>query len=427
LQFPSIRYNRNKQQNRKLSNIHWEKNAFQYEEQMTFIIDPLWHGGAYYVQESSSMFLGYMMDQLLIRKMLQDDKLCILDLCAAPGGKTTHVLDKISSNNLVVANEVIPKRNGILRENLARWGNSNVIVTQNFADDFVDLNNFFDVLIVDAPCSGEGLFRKIPEARNEWSEDTVEMCALRQREIIEQCISLLKENGILFYSTCTFQKRENEDQISWLLENGFEMIPFDVSAFPEIEEGFLSNTFRFRLEKVKGSGFFIACLQKKRDTAITIKSRSTHFNKNYEKTPMKIDFQESLSWLSQPEAYEYYHFKQKIFAIPKALNNSVASIMHSKLRITSFGTEIGELKKTIFIPSHELALSDVIRKDIQHVDVNKETALQYLRKNEINIDLSRLTLGWTLIRYQGVNLGWIKVISGRINNYLPNSYRILHF
>lgn len=427
MQFPSVRFNRNKQQNRKLSNILWEKNAYQYEEQMTFITDPLWHGGAYYVQESSSMFLGYMMEQLIKRKILQDDRLCILDLCAAPGGKTTHVIDKICSNNLVVANEVIPKRNAILRENLARWGNANVIVTQNFANDFVDLNSFFDVLIVDAPCSGEGLFRKSPEARNEWSEDNVEMCVLRQREILQQSISLLKETGILFYSTCTFQKRENEDHISWLLENGFEMIPFDVSAFPEIEEGYLPNTFRFRLEKVKGSGFFIACLQKKRDIVITLKSRSTHFKRNYEKIPIKIDFQESLSWIGQPEAHEFYLFKQKIFAIPKVLNNSVASIIDSNLRITSIGTEIGELKKTIFIPSHELALSDLVRKDIQYVDVNKETALQYLRKNELHLDSTSHTLGWTLIRYEGINLGWIKMLNGRINNYLPNSFRILHY
>ncbi|HNL84922.1 MAG TPA: RNA methyltransferase [Chitinophagales bacterium] len=425
MQFPSIRYNSNKQQNRKLSNIPWEKNAYQYEGQMTFITDPLWHGGAYYVQESSSMFLGYMLNQLLDSGLIKKQGCKILDLCAAPGGKSTHVLDLFSNENLLIANELIPKRNTILRENLIRWGKTNYIVTQNYPEDFYMLEQYFDLLLIDAPCSGEGLFRKTPDAKNEWSEENVEICAVRQRNILQNSISLVKDDGILIYSTCTFQEKENEDQINWLLDNGFELIPFDISSFPEITEGKLQNTFRFTFEKVKGSGFFIACLRKVKKINHPIISKVNSIRKI--DFPEKFDFQDASNWIKNASEFNFYITKNKVIAFYKTFSVDLNLLFYSGLQITSFGTEIGELKKEIFIPFHALALSDIIRDDMPSIKLDKENALQYLRKNEMNIEVSDFQLGWALVQFEGINLGWVKVLQSRINNYLPNSFRILHY
>ncbi len=425
MQFPSIRNNIQKQHLSQLSNIPWEQNAHQYDKQISFITDPHWHGGAYYVQESSSMFLGYMINQVLDRGLLKQTGCKILDLCAAPGGKTTHVLDLFSEENLLVANEIVPKRNSTLRENLTRWGNTNYIVTQNYPEDFCALEQYFDLLIIDAPCSGEGLFRKSPEAKNEWSEENVEMCAVRQSNILQNSISLLKDNGILIYSTCTFQERENEAQISWLLENGFELIPFDISLFTEITEGKLQNTFRFTLEKVMGSGLFIACLCKINNINHPIKSKTNTIRKTH--FPEKFEFQDAFKWIKKASEFNFYIIKNKLYAFFKHFDTDLNLLFNSGLNITSFGTEIGEMKKELFIPSHALALSAIVRDDLPSIELDKDSALQYLRKNEMNIDASDFQLGWALVQYEGINLGWVKVLQSRINNYLPKSFRILHY
>lgn len=363
------------------------------------------------------MFLGYILEQILVEK--QD--IIALDLCAAPGGKSTHILDKLNKNSILISNELVPKRNAILKENLIRWGDPNVIVTQNETKYFNSFNQFFDVVVVDAPCSGEGLFKKNPDAKNEWSEENVVMCATRQREILQHIIPAIREDGYLIYSTCTFQQCENEDQISFLLQNGFELVDIDASAFEEISSGSIKNTFRFELEKVKGSGFFIACLRKiKSSNDYSINQTNKIFYNKIE----TIKFKNLNEWIEDSEQYNTYSFKENLYIINKKFDSILYSIK-SNLYITYFGVEIGTLKKDIFIPAHALALSIVINKNIDKIDVDKKIAVNYLKKNEIQLEYNKQKSTWCIIQHEQLNLGWIKILQNRVNNYLPNHWRIL--
>lgn len=412
----SIRYNKAKVAPKISNQVAWE-NAATYINKLDFILEPEWHAGSYYVQESSSMFLGYILEQISVEK--QD--VIALDLCAAPGGKSTHILDKLNKNSILISNELVPKRNAILKENLIRWGNSNVIVTQNETKYFNSFNQFFDVVVVDAPCSGEGLFKRNPDAMKEWSEENVAMCATRQREILQHIIPAIREDGYLIYSTCTFQQCENEDQISFLLQNGFELVDIDASTFEEISSGSIKNTFRFELEKVKGSGFFIACLRK-------IKSSNNYSinqtNKIFYNKIETIQFKNLGEWIENSEQYNTYSFKENLYIINKKFDSILYAIKNN-LYITYFGVEIGILKKDIFIPAHALALSTVINKSIDKVEVDKKIAVNYLKKNEIQLEYNKQKSTWCIIQHVQLNLGWIKILQNRVNNYLPNHWRIL--
>jgi NOL1/NOP2/fmu family ribosome biogenesis protein len=415
----SLRYNLKKSNPIIFDKIAWEQNA-TYIEKQEFILEPAWHAGCYYVQESSSMFLGHILEQIKIK----DKNIIALDACAAPGGKSTHLLDKLNENSILIANELIPKRNAILKENIIRWGNANTIITQSETKYFENLKNFFDLVLVDAPCSGEGLFKKKPDARNEWSQEHVVKCAIRQREILQHLIPVVKENGYLIYSTCTFQESENEEQIRFLLENGFELVEIDVTHFNEISIGKIENTFRFELEKVKGSGFFIACLQKK--TQQQINSACIYYNINNKIEKYKFNFLDN--WVGNSDTYNCYTFKNLLYAFPIQFS-PVLDRIKNNLYITYFGVELGELKKEIFIPAHALALSIVVSKQIPNINVDKEVAIQFLKKQDIALDSiddkNEVKLGWNLIQYKNNNLGWIKILQHRINNYLPNHWRIL--
>jgi NOL1/NOP2/fmu family ribosome biogenesis protein len=415
----SLRYNLKKSNSIIFDKIAWEQNA-TYVEKQEFILEPAWHAGCYYVQESSSIFLGYILEQIKIK----DKNIIALDACAAPGGKSTHLLDKLNENSILIANEVIPKRNAILKENIIRWGYDNTIITQSETKYFQNLINFFDVVLVDAPCSGEGLFKKNPDARNEWSEEHVVKCTIRQREILQHLIPVVKENGYLIYSTCTFQESENEAQIKFLLENGFELVEIDVTHFNEISIGKIENTFRFELEKVKGSGFFIACLQKKTQQHVN----SNYINYNINNKIEKYKYNYLHNWVENSDKYNCYTFKNLLYAFPIQFT-PVLEMIKNNLYITYFGVELGELKKEILIPAHALALSIIVSKQIPNINVDKEVAVQFLKKQDIALDSiddkNEVKLGWNLIQYKNNNLGWIKILQQRINNYLPNHWRIL--
>ena len=186
-----------------------------FNERPSFTLDPSFHGGKYYVQEASSMFLE---QAFCATYQFSRIALNVLDLCAAPGGKSTHLLSLMNKNSLLVSNEVIQSRAAILSENIQKWGHGNVIVTNNDPKDFQRLPGFFDVIVVDAPCSGEGLFRKDPNALKEWSEDVVALCSRRQRRILNDVWPTLKTGGLLIYSTCTYNADENEENLKWLKE-----------------------------------------------------------------------------------------------------------------------------------------------------------------------------------------------------------------
>jgi 16S rRNA C967 or C1407 C5-methylase (RsmB/RsmF family) len=248
-----------------LEQVPWAKHGYYLPERPVFTLDPLFHAGAYYVQEASSMFVEEAFRQV----MANAEGIKVLDLSAAPGGKSTLLASLLDNSSLLVANEVIRARVGILEENLSKWGHPNIIITNNDPSDFSAIENYFDLILVDAPCSGEGMFRKDPEACNQWSEENVQLCAGRQERILADIIPALKPGGILIYSTCTFSKEENEENIKLLVEEeGFTSIRLQLKEEWNITESVETTnegaaySYRFYPNKVKGEGFFLACLKK---------------------------------------------------------------------------------------------------------------------------------------------------------------------
>ena len=233
--------------------VAWCETGYYLNQRPNFASDPLWHAGAYYVQEASSM----MLEKAFLRaKELNPKPLKILDLCAAPGGKSTHIASLCDHKDVLVCNEVIKSRVAVLAENIRKQGFSNVIITNADSGDFEKLGGVFDLIVVDAPCSGEGLFRKDPQSINEWSKDNIQTCELRQKRILDSISKCLKPNGILIYSTCTYNPGENNKQIESLIELGFEAVNFEVN-------GKISHTFQCMPHQIKGEGFFISMLQNK--------------------------------------------------------------------------------------------------------------------------------------------------------------------
>jgi 16S rRNA C967 or C1407 C5-methylase (RsmB/RsmF family) len=256
----SIRYNpyKNTASPAALEKVSWSPNAYYLPERPVFTLDPAFHAGAYYVQEASSMFVGEVIRQLFpIQKPAK-----VLDLCAAPGGKTTDLLSCLPAQSLLVCNEVIRSRFQILKQNVIKWGQSNVILSNHDSKDFARLNGFFDVILVDAPCSGEGLFRKDPGASSEWSPNNVQLCTGRQKRILAKAADLLAPGGVLIFSTCTYNRKENEGNASWMMNTfGLEPISLDIPEAWNIV--YRDIGYQFYPHRIKGEGFYIAVMTKK--------------------------------------------------------------------------------------------------------------------------------------------------------------------
>ena len=236
--------------------VPWCTEGRYLPERPVFTLDPLYHAGAYYVQEASSMFTGYLLQQII-----KDHKgLRVLDLCAAPGGKSTHIASLLDNESLLISNEVIRARATILDENMTRWGHMNTWVTANDPRDFGKLHGYFDVVVADAPCSGSGLFRKDKKALEEWSEANVQMCSERQQRILADIWPAIKQDGILIYATCSYSRKEDEDILDWLAgQFEAEAIHVDIPAewgVVEVKSNKGLSGYRFFPDNVYGEGFF---------------------------------------------------------------------------------------------------------------------------------------------------------------------------
>jgi len=391
--------------------IPWTEYGYYLASRPSFTFDPLFHAGCYYVQEASSMFL----EQALKQTVDLSQPLRVLDLCAAPGGKSTHLLSLISKDSLLVSNEVIRSRANILNDNIVKWGCSNVIVTNNDPRDFQQVKNYFDVIIVDAPCSGSGLFRRDAEAMEEWSEQNVALCSQRQQRILADVLPSLKNGGVLIYSTCSYSKQEDEEIVDWLKEElkikNEELIISSEWNIVQSDVG-----YRFWPDKVKGEGFFIACFRKEDgdDAEIYLpKVKAEKFsNKEIEILNGNVNT-DGLSFLRDGK---------NIHAIPEKLLVEI-DFLFSKLRVVNYGTKIGEIIKDKLIPDHALALSNIISDKIPRLELDHDQAIQYLKKKELNLQPDKK--GWSLVTFQGHPLGWINILSNRINNYYPKELRIL--
>ncbi len=432
----SIRLNPKKQSSpitHHLSPIKYTEGGYYLPERPIFTLDPAFHAGAYYVQEASSMFIAEALSQVVD---LQQD-IIVLDICAAPGGKTTLLASLFTDNSFLLANEVIKSRVEVLKENVMKWGYPNVFISNHDTEDFSNaeiLRGVFDVIVIDAPCSGEGLFRKDERAIDEWSPDNVVLCAARQKRILTNAVPLLKPNGILLYSTCTYNHFENMDNVAWLTQNfDLQSVKLDINAFDGIVEKEKAGAFGYQFypHRVKGEGFFLAVFKLKSDKNMAgrhpdkIGTAGGVSTKNisvpFQKLPRKqIDI--ASKWIHNADNFDFFLKPNgQVFIISKKHIVHIA-LIDKALKRKSIGLEIGEFKGQDFIPSHELALSNLVATDTPSLFLSKKEALKYLKKENIEVNTS--LQGWALAKYEGLNLGWMKVLKNRVNNYLPKDFRI---
>ena len=396
--------------------IPWCTYGRYLSERPSFTADPLFHAGCYYVQEASSMFL----EQVLKSSVDLSKDLRVLDLCAAPGGKSTLLNSLVNNNSLLLSNEIIKTRVPVLVDNLIKWGSSNTFVSNNDPRDFKRLGAYFDAIIVDAPCSGSGMFRKDPAAINEWSESAVLLCSQRQQRIIADIYPALKQNGTLIYSTCSYSKQENEDISDWLCDT-FGLVSVQVPFEKDwgIEET-LSDThkcygYRFYPHKVKGEGFFIACFRKTEaeNEAQIRRAKEVKANQKSEEIINK--------WLKASEGISILNLHDELFAINKK-HEADLQYLQSSLYLKKSGIRIGKVMGKDLVPNHELALSLILNDGIPRVNLTREQAISYLKRDELKLETGQR--GWVLICYQGHALGWAKILDNRMNNYLPKEIRI---
>ena len=414
----SIRFNPSKSYSSELGGVKipWADNGLYLSERPSFTLDSAFHAGAYYVQEASSMVLEEVLKQALD---LEEDLLA-LDLCAAPGGKSTHIQSLLSEGSLLVSNEVIKNRANILSENITKWGLPNTVITNNDPSHFDRLNIQFDVIVVDAPCSGEGLFRREPEAMNEWSPEAVKLCATRQQRILADIWPALKPGGVLIYSTCTYNSLENEENLQWLNE---QLDAEGISISLNEEWGFTKtetkgiNGFHAYPHKVKGEGFFITAVRK-------TEGREKKLRK--QKKPMNFASRQEIDsikpWLKNPESFDFIKHNDLFIALPNQWKEVIHDI-NSNLYIISEGINIGRLKGKKLIPNEALAFSTELNLEkVSTFELNLEETLNYLRKE--SFDFESMPNGWNLITYKGLGLGWANRIQQRVNNYYPTNWRI---
>jgi len=398
--------------------VPWCPEGYYLDTRPSFTFDPLFHAGCYYVQEASSMFIGHIL------KTIKPDgePVKILDLCAAPGGKSTLINSAMQPDDLLVANEIIKTRVPVLADNLSRWGTANVIVTNNDPKDFTRLKGFFDIILVDAPCSGSGMFRKDPAAMDEWSENNVVLCHQRQERILADIYPCLKEGGHLIYSTCSYSHQENEDILDWLCDS-FELESLPIPIYKEwgiVETQSPKQKawgYRFYPGKVKGEGLFAACLRK----TGTQEMMGGFKNKEQQKVVMKeLDLVKE--YITEPSNFYYFKVNDDWMAINRNHIESL-NILGRNLYIKKSGVRIGKLAGKDLVPDHELALSTIINKDaVLQTELGKDQAIQYLRRD--NISINPTEKGWSLMNFEGHALGWAKLLPNRINNYYPKEIRI---
>lgn len=384
--------------------IPWTSYGYYLPERPLFTLDPYFHAGCYYVQEASSMYL----EQIIRKHIAAPVK--ALDLCAAPGGKSTHLLSVLPSTSLLVANEVIHSRAHILAENIIKWGNPYVVVTTNDPKEHGRLTHYYDLIVADVPCSGEGMFRKDPASMQEWSLANVRLCAERQRRIIGDVWQALAPGGLLVYSTCTYNKEENEDNIVWIGS--------------ELGATLVEEPKRFLPHQTKGEGFFIAILRK--DGDIDDRSQEPKRTKKQKGNGKQPDVPSSVKTWITGEVDEFSFTEED--GICKAFPSRYAGDYRSlkeQLRVLFSGVYLGEAKGKDMIPQQALAMSAMLREESFPVwEVDKETALRYLRKEAFSQVPASLPKAYILLIYKGKPLGFIKNIGNRANNLYPQEWRI---
>lgn len=407
--------------------IPWATSGIYLKNRPTFTFDPLFHAGCYYVQEASSMFVERVLQEYV------KEPVVMLDLCAAPGGKSTLCRSVLPEGSLLIANEVMRNRSQILAENLIKWGHPEVIVTNNDPADFTDLTHLFDVILADVPCSGEGMFRKDQVAVDEWSLENVDVCWQRQRRILNDIWPTLKPGGILLYSTCTFNREEDEDNVAWIAQElGAEILKVPIEAEWGITGNLISSDFsvyRFLPHKTKGEGFFLAVLRKHEDACGEVPRRFLKTSARSEKKKKGKEMKQSLSisretkaWLKTADAFEINLNGMVVEAFPKSFHD-IYDIVKNSLKVIHAGIVLGEIKGKDMIPHHSLAMSTVLSDVFPKAEVTYEQAIAYLRKEGLVLD-AEVPRGYVLLTYRQIPLGFVKNLGNRANNLYPQEWRI---
>lgn len=390
--------------------VPWARDAFYLDHRPQFTMDPLFHCGTYYVQEASSMFL-----ENAIKTCVQGP-VKALDLCAAPGGKSTLLASLLPEGSLLVSNEIQRSRAQILAENMTKWGRKGTMVTCNTPQQIGQSSLLFDLIAVDAPCSGEGMFRKDDGAVADWSVGNVEMCAARQREIIQDIWPALKPGGFMIYSTCTFNRLEDEDNVQWIMEQ-FGAKPVMISTKPEWNIlGSLTGAdipvYHFMQHRTRGEGFFLALLQKPDGT--------------YREPALK-PFKQAAGIPAQCSQWlrgnhEFFIRNEKLYALPSELASDMWHVSQELYTLVP-GIETAQLKGRDWVPAHGLAMSGSLNKDaFTQVEITRMQALQYLHCDAIQ--LTDAPRGIVLLTYRGIPLGFAKNLGNRANNMYPQEWRI---
>lgn len=404
--------------------VPWADKSYYLHVRPVFTADPLFHAGCYYVQEASSMFLSEAVKQTVDTAK----RITALDACAAPGGKSTLLAALLSAESLLVSNEVISTRVPVLVHNMAKWGAANNVVTNNDPKDFSRLAEFFDLVVVDAPCSGSGLFRKQEDAVAHWSEEHVKHCSLRQQRILHDLLPSLKENGVLIYSTCSYSVEENEDVCDQLLrEHALETLALRVDVAwgvtqSKSREG--AYGYRFLPHLAKGEGFFIACFRKLSGSGSGSgaaphmqagKKRETVF------APAGKQEQAQLRNFIGGADLQFAAYSGEIIGFNAAVSDGLAALTAS-LKVKKLPVHAGQFKGKDFVP-HAFSAYIPLAESLPRAEVSTDEALKFLRKQDLQ--LPGAPKAFVLVTYKGFGLGWAKNLGNRLNNYYPADWRIL--
>ncbi|MED1467931.1 RsmF rRNA methyltransferase first C-terminal domain-containing protein [Bacillus salipaludis] len=399
-----------------LNKIPFVPNGYYYDPEKDQPGKHPYHAaGLYYIQEPSAMFVA--------EQLAPNPGERVLDLCAAPGGKTTQLAGMMKQSGILVANEINSKRAKALSENIERLGISNALVTNETPVRLAErFQGYFDKILVDAPCSGEGMFRKDEEAIAFWTEAHVEACAKQQKNILDAAYSMLKEDGILVYSTCTFSPEENEQTIEYFLKKypDLELLPIEKTngiqnGQPEWSTSNmneLEQTARLWPHHLKGEGHFVAKIHK---TAVEDPAKIREISSNASRAQLK-DFYEFTNQTIKGSTFDHFYlFNQQLYALPDNCPS------FQGLKILRAGLHLGELKKNRFEPNHALALGLMANEAKHCFPLKDDQWFHYLKGETLTTGNDR---GWMLVTIDDYPLGWGKEAKGVLKNFYPKGLRI---
>ena len=397
-----------------LKTVPWAESGRYLESRPLFTADPLFHAGCYYVQEASSMFVEQVVKQYV------NAPVRALDLCAAPGGKSTHLLSLLPRDSMLVSNEPMPLRAQVLAENITKWGNASSVVTKNEPADFAPFRNFFDFVLVDAPCSGEGMFRKDSFAVEQWSVSNVEQCARRQRDIVADIWDTLCPGGLMVYSTCTFNREENEDCVEWIAsELGAEILEVKVPDEWNITGSLTTEglpVYRFIPGYTEGEGLFMAVLRKDGSSA-AVQPRLPRFKQVPAKVKGEVE-----KWIVGSERFDFVMQSDIVVAMPKK-HAAAMLALQQKLKVIHAALPLAEVKNNKLLPLHALAMSTELNASaFNTMELEREKALAYLHREAMLF--ADAPVGHLLLTYKGIPVGFVKNIGNRANNLYPAEWRI---